>query len=209
MGFVKKWIGCILSFVAGVLALSLSACSGMILKGSIDLTSLGMGSESVNEMTKAFKVITDSSLYSDAKSFNLGTEFMTMKVFAIITLVIAVLLIIYSIFLLLKNLNVIKSNSKIFDIFGWSLAGLFLISTIALLVSSNVFANGVADFIVKTTQEELQALAQMPGVTPEMIAGIKLDFSGKVGLYQPFMLATSIVLALVTAVFAFIKRKDA
>jgi hypothetical protein len=49
----------------------------------------------------------------------------------------------------------------------------------------------------------------MPGVTPEMIASIKLDIAGKVGLYQPFMLGTSIVLAIVTAVFAFIKRKEA
>ena len=77
MDFFKKWTGCILSFIAGVLALSLSACSGMILKGTVDLSSLGMGTRNMNEMTKAFKVITDSSLYSDAKSYNLGTEFMT------------------------------------------------------------------------------------------------------------------------------------
>ena len=117
-----------------------------------------------------------------------------MKVFAIITLVISILLIVYAIVMLLKNLNVIKSESIIFDIIGWSLAGLFLIATICLLVSSNVFANDVVEFLVSNLETM--------GLTKDLI-----NITCKVGLYQPCMLGTSIILALVSAVFAVIKRK--
>lgn len=194
MDFLKKWIGCILSFVAGVLGLAMSACTGMIISGSYTHPLAGV--QNVNEVTKAFKVLTDSSLYSDAKAYGLGSEFMTMKVFAIITLVISILLIVYAIIMLLKNLNVIKSNSIVFDIIGWTLVALFLIATIGLLVSSNVYAGGVVDFQV--------SLLTKAGIPENLI-----DITGKVGLYQPFMLGTSIILAIVTAVFAVIKRKAA
>ncbi|MBQ8615806.1 MAG: hypothetical protein IJ415_04495 [Clostridia bacterium] len=194
MDFLKKWIGCILSFVAGVLGLAMSACTGMIISGSYTHPLAGV--QNVNEVTKAFKVLTDSSLYSDAKAYGLGSEFMTMKVFAIITLVISILLIVYAIIMLLKNLNVIKSNSIVFDIIGWTLVALFLIATIGLLVSSNVYAGGVVDFQV--------SLLTKAGIPENLI-----DITGKVGLYQPFMLGTSIILAIVTAVFAVIKLKAA
>lgn len=197
MEFLKKWIGCILSFVAGVLGLSLSACTGMIVSGTVDLSAMGMGTQSINEVTKAFKVLTDSSLYTDAKAANLGSEFMTMKVFAIITLVVSILLIVYSIIMLLKNLNVIKSDSIVFDIIGWTLAALLLIATIGLLVSSNVYAGAVVDHTVS-------GLVNGMGLPENFI-----NITGKVGLYQPMMLGVSIVLAIVTAVFAVIKRKAA
>lgn len=201
MEFLKKWIGCILSFVAGVLGLSMSACAGMIVSGSVDLTALGMGTSSVDNVTKAFRVLTDSSLYTNAKAAGIGREFMTMKVFAIIALVISILLIVYSFVILLKNLNVIKSDTIIFDILGWSLVALFLIAIIGLLVSSNSYA----DLANKLTEVELLA----KGIPAAAISMVKINVVGQVGLYQPFMLGVSIVLALVTADFAVIKRKVA
>ena len=194
MGFLKKWISCILSFVAGVLGLSLSACTGMIVTGSISVQ--GTVIAKIEEITKAHKVLTDSKLYDSAKLAGIDTEFLVMKVFAIITLVASILLIVYSIIMLLKNLNVIKSDSIVFDIIGWTLVALFLIATIGLVVSSNVYANLAVELV------KLQVPAQyLPVAT--------FDVVGKIGLYQPFMLGTSIVLALATAVFALIKRKDA
>jgi len=88
MSIVKKWTSCVVSFIAGVLGLALSACSGMVVK--IDALK-------VKETTKAFKVITDADLYKDAKTAGTGTEFLWLKVFAIITLIISILLIVYAI----------------------------------------------------------------------------------------------------------------
>ena len=134
-------------------------------------------------------------MYEDAKVYGLKSEFIWMKVFAVITLAIAVLLIIYSIVILLKNLNVIKNKNIAFNIIGGSLSALLLIATIGLLVTSNIYANGVVDFIIS-------------GLTAQGLPANLIDMSGKAGLYQPFMLATSIILAVITAVFAIIKRKD-
>ena len=201
MGFLKKWTSCILSFIAGVLALAMSACTGMIVSGSADLSALGMSAQTIDKTTKAFKVLTDASLYADAKNAGIGKEFMTMKVFAIITLVVAVLLIVYSIIMLLKNLNVIKSNSIVFNIIGWSLVALFLIATIGLLVTSNTYAN----LAIELTKAELLS----KGIPAQYVPTLPIEVTGKVGVYQPFMLATSIILAVATTVFAVIKRKDA
>ena len=48
MSIVKKWTSCVVSFIAGVLGLALSACSGMVVK--IDALK-------VKETTKAFTLI--------------------------------------------------------------------------------------------------------------------------------------------------------
>ena len=177
MSIVKKWAGCVMAFIAGVLGLAMSASSGMVIK-----TPLG------SSTTKAYKVITESELMDTAKLLGVKSEFVLMKAFAIITLIIAVLLIAYSIVALLQNLNVIKSSHIAFDIAGWVLVGLFVISTIALLVSSNGYATAIEDSVIAAA------------------SGIK---SVKVGLYQPFMLVVSIIAAIVTGIFAFLKRKDA
>ena len=177
MRFLKKWTSCIFSFIAGVITLALSACSGMV-------TSNILAGKST---TKAFEVITDTDLLKTAEQLGVESKFATMKAFSIILMVVAVLLLVYSIILLLKNLNVIKSKSKALDIVGWTLVALFLLSTIAVLVSSNVYA----DAMMATT------------------TGRMLQLSAKVGFYQPFMLGTGIVLAIITTVFALLKRKDA
>ena len=141
MDFLKKWISCIVSFIAGVCGLALSACSGMVAKVVFPNTLSAYGLESSTETTKAFKVLTDKDLYTQAQEAGIGSEFMVMKVFAIITLIISVLLIAYAIVILLKNLNVIKFESKIFDIVGISLILALLVATIGLLISSNAYAN--------------------------------------------------------------------
>ncbi len=175
MQIIKKWGSCAFSFIAGVLALALSACSGMISIQTI------MGKSTI-DVTKAFKVLTDKELLTQAKSAGLQTEFVTMKVFSIVLTVLAALLIVYSLIMLLKNVNVIKSESKIFSIVGLLLIGLFLIATIGVLVSSNVYAGAMAEFANKL-------LAQSPYTSVA-------SASVKIGVYQPIMLVTGIVSAI-------------
>ncbi|MBQ8522855.1 MAG: hypothetical protein IJ458_04295 [Clostridia bacterium] len=198
MNFVKKWISTIISFVAGVCGLALSACTGMVASGTLDASALGMGKETIDSTTKAFKVLTDGDLYTEAKAAGIGSEFMTMKVFAIITLVISVLLIVYAIVMLLKNLNVIKCESKIFDIVGISLFALLLIATIGLLISSNGYASAMEDAVIS---------AAKASVPQQYLSQVKIDVNVKVGVYQPIMLAISIISALVVGTFTFLKLK--
>lgn len=200
MSFVKKWLGCIISFIAGVCGLALSACTGMVVKvtTSNETISAGlkaMGIDSYN--TKAFKVLTDNDLYTQAKELGLKTEFVWMKIFAIITLVIAVLLIIWSIVLLLKNLNVIKSTSKVFDITTIVLVTLFLIATIGLLIASNSYASGAEKIAVDSLKLVLGESASL------------VSYNVKVGAYQPTMLIISIITFVATCVPTFIKTKEA
>lgn len=204
MSFVKKWMSCIISFVAGVCGLALSACSGMVASGMVDASALGMGKNPVDSTTKAFKVLTDGNLYKEAKELKLGSEFMLMKVFAIITLVISILLIIYAIVMLLKNINVIKYDSKIFDLVGIVLVALLLIATIGLLITSNNYANAMED----ATISGLKAMYLLGGVPETALSSIKFDINVKVGVYQPVMLVISIITAIVVSTFTFIKRKD-
>ncbi len=185
MSIVKKWAGCVVSFLAGVLALALSACSGMVATYSAPV----VGENST--ITKAFKVITDSKLLDDAKLYGAESKFMVMKVFSIIMLVIAVLLLVYSIVMLLKNVNVIKAESKIFAIVGLVLAALFLVSTIGVLVSSYVYAAAVESAIPGLVS------AQSMG----MILATMVEASVKIGVYQPIMLVVGVVTAATVAAF--------
>ena len=185
MQMIKKWGSCVFSFIAGVLALALSACSGMVAVKTV------MG-QSTTDVTKAFKVLTDNDLLAQAKNAGLESEFMTMKIFSIILTVLAVLLIVYSIIMLLKNVNVIKSESKIFSIVGLILIGLFLIASIGVLVSSNIYAGAMAEQANSLLQLMKDQYALM-GQTIEASASVKI------GVYQPIMLATGIVSALAIA----------
>lgn len=201
MNFLKKWIGCIISFVAGVCGLALSACSGMITKLTADSALAAYGLKSHSETTKAFKVLTDSDLYTQAKEAGLGSEFMVMKAFAIITLVVSILLIVYALVLLLKNLNVIKFESKIFDILGISLVALLVISTIGLLISLNNYANSME----KTMLDSLKRLGALLGVDISTMVSLKIS----TGVYQPAMLVISIISALLVGTFTFLNKKKA
>ena len=183
MQMIKKWGGCLFSFLAGVLTLALSACSGMVAISTIN-------GQSTTGVTKASKVLTDKELFTQAKEAGLQTEFVTMKVFSIILTVIAVLIIIYSIIVLLKNVKVIKCESKIFSIVGLSLIGLFLIATIGVLISSNVYAAAMAEHS-NALLEALKAQAAAVGQTLNASASVKI------GVYQPIMLVTGIVFSIV------------
>ena len=176
---MKNWGSSVVAFIAGVLALVLSACSGMVATSTI-------AGVSNTETTKAFKVLTDNELLTQAKEAGLKSEFITMKVFSIVLIVLAVLLIVYSIIMLLKNLNVIKIESKVFSIVGLSLIVLFLIATIGVLISSNVYADAMAEQ-VKGVLELVKAQYALMGQQIEASASVKI------GVYQPIMLATGIV----------------
>lgn len=205
MNFVKKWISTIIAFVAGVCGLALSACTGMVASGYVDASALGMGKMPVDSTTKAFKVLTDGNLYNEAKELGIGAEFMVMKVFAIIALVVSVLLIVYAIVMLLKNLNVIKFESKFFTIVGLALFGLLLVSTIGLLIASN----GYASAMEKATIDGLKEMFVLQGVPETALSNIKFNINIKVGVYQPAMLVVAIVSAIVVGTFTFINRKHA
>lgn len=207
MNFVKKWMNCIISFIAGVCGLALSACSGMKIATSIDVSKVVPGAEaaSQNKLVKAFKVLTDGDLYTQAKQLGVKTEFVWMKAFAIITLVISALLIIYALVMLLKNLNVIKFESKLFDIVGIALISLFLVVVVGLFISSNCYANAMEDALLNISKLSVLSM----GIPEAALPNVAFDISAKLGVYQPTMLAIAIISFVVVSVFAFIKRKEA
>ncbi len=226
MTFLKKWASCIISFVAGVCGLALSACTGMKAVGKIDASALqsqlGMDpSQSFESAAKGFKVLTDGELYDQAKLAGIGKEFMIMKVFAIITLIVSILLIVYAIVVLLKNLNAIKRESKIFDIVGICLFVLLLVATIGLLISSNAYANAMetsgaailqarGKFAAGLTAKLTEAGAtQVLPMVPTLAGLAKISASVSVGVYQPAMLVISIISALVYGTFTFLNKKSA
>ena len=198
MNFLKKWMSCIISFVAGVCGLALSASTGMVTKIATDNAQLAQGLKAMgleSDSTKAFKVLTDGDLYTKAKAAGIGDEFMFMKVFAIITLSVSILLIVYAIVMLLKNLNVIKFESKIFDVVGICLFVLLLVATIGLLISSNSFAAAQEDKLV----------AGLTALGYASLVNVKVG----VGVYQPAMLVISIIGILAVGAFTFLNKKSA
>ena len=114
---------------------------------------------------------------------------------------VSVLLIVYAIVLLLKNLNVIKCESKIFDIVGISLVALLVISTIGLLISSNNYASEMKNAML----DSLKGLGALLGVDISSMVSLKIS----TGVYQPAMLIISIISALVVGTFSFLNKKNA
>ncbi len=186
MGILKKWTTCVISFIAGILTLAMSAVSGMVA-----VTSIPSMADETN-ITKAFKVITDGELLTQAKTLGIEDKFMTMKIFSIILMVVAILLLVYSIIMLLKNVNVIKSESKAFGIVGIVLSVLFIGTAIAVLIASNSYAGAMESVMSKVVSLQTAGLGSI---------------SVKVGLYQPFMLVTSIVSGLAISVFEVLNLK--
>lgn len=203
MSLLKKWASCVISFIAGVCGLALSACSGMVVKTVFPESLAAYDIKSSTETTKAFKVLTDKELYTQAKEAGIGSEFMVMKVFAIITLIISVLLIAYAIVMLLKNLNVIKFESKIFDIVGISLIAVLLVATIGLLISSNNYANEMEKVVKADVAVGMKQLETLIG------SAINWKLTISVGVYQPTMLVISIISALAVGTFTFLNKKSA
>ncbi|MBQ7797711.1 MAG: hypothetical protein IJ371_01155 [Clostridia bacterium] len=223
MNFLKKWMSAIISFIAGVCGLALSATVGMKASALIDASALESTlrmdpSQKVETTTKAYKVLTDSSLYTEAKELGIGSEFMVMKVFAIITLVVSVLLIVYALVMLLKNLNVIKCESNIFNIVGICLFALLLVATVGLLASSNGYASAMED-VMPDAMKAMYAYELTAMLTPlgyaSMVEGFvaqtTFSVNVSVGVYQIAMLVISIISALVYGIFTFLglKKKEA
>ncbi len=197
MEFLKKWASCIFSFVAGALGLILSLCTGM--SNSISITSTSLGINEVSEsITKAHKMLTDSALKTQAETYNASTEFGWLKAFSIIMTVVSIALVIYSIVMLLKNVNVIKSNNSIFDIFGFVLAGLLLVSVIGLMISSSVYANAL--------EEGISAVLGLKYAS--IITALSITVSVSVGVYQWIMLIVGIVSAIAITTLTILDRKS-
>lgn len=217
MSIVKKWASCVVSFVAGVLGLALSACSGMIVTKLLDASALGTLGSAISfnqtETVKAHKVLTDSHLLKQAKELGVESEFLCLKVFAIITLAIAVLLIAYSVVMLLKNLNVIKTSNIVFEIVGVVLAVLFLVAAIGLIVSANNYANAMMPAAESTIKSMITLTLQAQGLSgaalTQTLSAIKFDVVAKIGFYQPAILVTSIVTVIVSGLMFVLNRKKA
>lgn len=206
MDFLKKWLGCIISFIAGVCGLALSACSGMKVLAEIDASAINsLLSKTSSEIVKAFKVITDADLYTQAKDLGITTEFVWLKVFAIITLVVSVALIVWSIVLLLKNVNVIKVSNNSFNIVTFVLITLLVVATLGLLISSNVYASELETALISATK--LQYIAV--GVPEVALSSIVFDINAKVGVYQPTIFVISVIAFIINGIFTFINKKTA
>lgn len=203
MSIIKRWANCVIAFIAGVLGLALSGTIGMKVATTIDASAIGQSVTESSKIVKAFKVLTDSELMEQAKLLNIKSEFVTMKVFAVITLILAILLIVWSVIMLLQNLNVIKCSNKLFGIINIALVGLFLIATIGLLVSSNAYAN------VLETATETMLIPGMLMSSPlaSYISILNWDVTASIGVYQPVMLVVSIVAVVVTVTFTVLNKK--
>ena len=171
MQMIKKWGSCAVSFLAGFLALVL----GLILPGMV--TSMDMMGVSETEKTKAMDILTDKDLLDGAKMYDLESEFSSMKTFSLILTIVAVLLIIYAVIVVLKKLDVIKFENKLFDYAGFALLALFLIAAIGVLITSLNYASEVTDVV---------------SVAVEAMGG---EASVKIGAYQPVMLVVSLLAA--------------
>lgn len=200
MSFFKKWISCIVSFVAGVLGLALSACNGMTVVANINADAINsLLSQNTTETVKAFEIITDSSLLTQAQELGIEKQFITLKVFSIIMLVVSILLIIHSLILLLKNVNVIKSNHKAFDVATTVLTVLFIVSVIAVLVSSSVYAAAFEQAMTASVLAQFGEYSSL--VIAEVVASI--------GIYQWLMLAISIVALVLNSSVCYLNKKSA
>lgn len=198
MDFLKKWASCIISFVAGVLGLVLSLCSGM--KNSVSVVSEQLGiNGSQSESTKAHKMITDSALADQAKGYNASTEFGWLKAFSIIMTIVSILLIVYALVMLLKNVNVIKSDNAAFDIVGIVLAALLLVTVVGLVITSNVYANAVESAVIDGLKLQYA----------QYISLMTISVSVSVGVYQWTMLVVGVIAAIASTTFIVLKRKDA
>lgn len=209
MNFLKKWMNAIVLFVSGVLGLLLSLCSGMKSSYNINASALGspyaeMISSSHSETTKAHKIITDSNLADTAKSLGISTEFTWLKVFGIIGVIVSIILIVYAVVLLLKNLNVIKCENKVFDIITLALPAALLVATIGLLVCSLGYANAQEDALLKM----LNGTILNSPTTSQYASVIKTSSCVKIGVYQPIILAISVVAVVVVATFTYLKNKQ-
>ncbi len=209
MNFLKKWINSIVLFITGALGLLLSLCTGMKTSYGIDASALGspysdMLSQSHCETTKAHKVITDSDLATSAKNFGISTEFTWLKAFGIIGVIVSIILVIYAVVLLLKNLGVIKFENKVFDVISIVLPAVFVVATVGLLICSFIYANAQQDAIIKMLNGTILSNPQISAYA----SLIKTSASVNVGVYQPLILAISIVGALIVGTFTFLKAKQ-
>ena len=199
MDFLKKWASCIFSFVAGALGLILSLCTGMIKSVSVSSNVIPAANIAQNENIKAHKMLTDSKLADQADLYKVSTEFSWLKAFSVIMTVVSILLVVYSLVMLLKNLDVIKFDHAAFDIVGIVLSVLLLVAVVGLVITSNVYANAIEDAVIKALN--LQFVSYISYVT------ISAQFS--VGVYQWTMLVVGIIAAVVTTTFTILRRKDA
>lgn len=196
MNFLKKWTGCILSFVAGVLGLSLGCINGLTLAYSSD-TSAASAAAGITIPEASFSGST--SVYEMVNDATIQTELVFLKVLTIVILVMSALLIVNAIVLQLKNLNVIKSSHIAFDIVTYVLVGLFAVVSILFLVVSILYANGVAETALETLQANYAALPVAQLITYNVKSGI--------GAYQPIMVVVSVITAIATSVFTALNRK--
>ena len=119
--------------------------------------------------------------------------------------------------MLLKNLNVIKCESKIFEYLGLGLLVLFVVATIGLFVASNGYANAMEDVMADVVKAQysygftakLTALQMDPTTISTLLGLHKYNVDVAVGVYQPVMLVVAIVSAIAVGIFTFIKHKEA
>ena len=198
MDFLKKWASCIVSFVAGFLGLILSLCTGMNVSYSIvsNTPAVPINVEH-EETTKAHKMLTDSKLADQAKDFDVKAEFNWLKTFSVIMTIVSILLIVYAVVMLLKNLNVIKVDHAAFDIAGLVLAGLLIVAVVGLVITSNVYANAMESAIEDTLKLGYASY----------LSYLTISISVSVGVYQWTMLVVGIIAAIASTTFIVLKKK--
>lgn len=119
-------------------------------------------------------MLTDSSLATQTETYNASTEFSWLKAFSIVMTVVSTLLVVFAIVMLLKNVNVIKSDSSVFDICELVLAGLLLVAVIGLVISSTVYAGALEEGIIVALGLKYASI----------ISALIISVTVSVGIYQ-------------------------
>lgn len=140
---LKKWAGCVVSLISGILGLAMSATSGMVTKNPF-----------TTETTKASEVLTNSDLLDASKLIGLESEFAWLKTVSVIMVVVSVILIVYGLVLLLKNINVIKSDNKVFGVINLVLSVALLVVAILLITATGSYCSALSDVSRKTVTAE-------------------------------------------------------
>ena len=139
---LKKWLGCIVSFLVGVCGLTVLFLSGL----KTDL--FAFNSVSKNYL-KAYEILKVRDMPQQTPSY-LIESYKILFVIAIIAIVVYALLILWSIVLLLKNVNIIKKNSKAFNIVNSVLLGIVLIVLVGLILTTLNYAKNY-DILIETS----------------------------------------------------------
>ena len=178
---IKKWLGCILSFIVGICGLSFLPLPGLI-------TDINAFNSVSRNFIKAHEILKVKEFPQKTPTFVVNSCII-LFVCAIIAVIIYCLLIIWAIVQFFKNINLIKSKNKTINIINTILLISVLIISICLIFSTINFAKNY-DILIKDSYSFFKATSK-----------------SSVGIYQYIIFILALIANIINAIFIFIKPK--